>query len=109
MSPFRRRSELKRVAGGPVFVDLGAVPLPEGDISSKIHLFKPVDEDALIPVRESLTGSNPVIVDMSGYVGDLTAAEDSMADAVTTAGRAIRRVGSDVWLIVSDDMVAEDI
>ena len=107
MSPFRKRSELKRVAGGPVFIDLGSVPFPEADDRGKINIFRPADEDGMVAVKESVQRSESVIVDMSGYVGDMAVAESSLGDIVTSTGRTIRKLGSDVWLIVSDDIVAE--
>ena len=108
MSPFRKKSELKRVAGGPVFIDLGSVSFPKDDNPFQILVLKPVDEAGLVQVKESVSGPNPIIVDMSGYVDDMAVAESSVEEVVSSAGRTVRKVGSDAWLIVSDDMVAEN-
>ena len=106
MSPFRKRSEL-RSPSDPVFIDLGSVPLPEGDERVRVYTVEAITERDLAHIEGLGSSGRLVVVDLSFYLDDVSKAETIMWNVARMTEGTVRKVGSDTWVVVPGDIVVE--
>lgn len=107
MSPFRRKSDLRSVAGDPVFIDLSTYAVPEGEKVCRMHIVRISDEGDLDELRALLQTGDTTVLDLSEYSGDTAAVEDAVTDVTSSSDSALYKVNSNVWLISTDGSVTD--
>ena len=107
MSPFRRKSDLRSVAGDPVFIDLGTYVVPEGDRVRRTHIVRISDEGDLDQLNGLTQTGDTMVLDLSEYHGDTAVAEDIVMGTTSSSDSVLYKINANVWIIAPDGSITE--
>lgn len=105
--PFFKKKDDPVPDEGPVFIDLGSVPISEEDTSTRVRIIPVEGEKDLRSVKKLIQSDTIVLADLSQYSGDFEAMDSALRMVVEPLEGLVRSIGGTVWLIAPRDVVVE--